>query len=130
LTLFNDKTDEVFVIGAYSRFIFDVPLSVYDKLGFGSVGDETFRQMVCARVIEPTGKLDASVRNRILRWLDQNVEGTANPRLFGQPLSGDLAGFWRYKIGRYRVVARICDEIVTVVIVRVAQRRNVYQAKQ
>jgi hypothetical protein len=31
---------------------------VYDALGFGAVGDEAFRALVLARIIEPTSKLD------------------------------------------------------------------------
>lgn len=31
----------------------------YDRLGFGAVGDETFKSLVLGRIIEPTSKADA-----------------------------------------------------------------------
>jgi hypothetical protein len=33
--------------------------AVYDALGFGLVGDEVFRDLVIARIIEPTSKADS-----------------------------------------------------------------------
>ncbi len=42
------------VIGTSSRLLFDVLAEVYSGLGFGAVGDETFRDLVIARIVEPT----------------------------------------------------------------------------
>ena len=46
------------VVGAASRLLFDVIASVYDDLGFGALDDEVFRDLVIARVVEPTSLLD------------------------------------------------------------------------
>jgi hypothetical protein len=46
------------VVGTSSRLLFDVLAHVYDELGFGAVGDETFRDLVIARIVEPTSILD------------------------------------------------------------------------
>ena len=46
------------VLGTASRLLFDVLAGVYDQLGFGTVGDEVFRDLVIARVAEPTSLLD------------------------------------------------------------------------
>jgi hypothetical protein len=40
-------------------------------------------------------------------------------------LAGDRAGYWRRRIGGYRVVVRLEDEWITVLAVRVAHRRGV-----
>ncbi|WP_220475691.1 type II toxin-antitoxin system RelE family toxin [Sphingobium terrigena] len=48
-------------------------------------------------------------------------------RGFWEPLTGDHAGYWRWRIGDYRVVARIEDERVVIIVVRVAHRREVYR---
>lgn len=43
----------------YSRFLFDTLAGVYTRLGFGdAVDDEVFRDLVIARIIEPSSKLD------------------------------------------------------------------------
>src|SRR3954452_21565765 len=47
-------------IGANSRLLYDLLGHVYDWLGFDAVGDAVFRDLVIARIVEPTSKLDAS----------------------------------------------------------------------
>jgi len=43
---------------AYSAVLWDVLSKAYYDIGFGSLGDEVFKQLVLARIIEPTSKLD------------------------------------------------------------------------
>ena len=45
--------------GTHSRLLYDVLGAVYDWLGFGAVADPVFRDMVIARIVEPTSKLDS-----------------------------------------------------------------------
>ncbi|MCB0950219.1 MAG: IS1634 family transposase, partial [Mycobacterium sp.] len=47
-------------VGTCSRLLYDVLGHVYDWLGFDAVGDAVFRDLVIARIVEPTSKLDAS----------------------------------------------------------------------
>ncbi len=46
------------MVGTSSRLLFDVLARVYADLGFGVVGDDTFRDLVIARIVEPTSILD------------------------------------------------------------------------
>jgi hypothetical protein len=43
-----------------SRLLYDVIGAVYDWLGFGVVADAVFRDLVIARIVEPTSKLDSA----------------------------------------------------------------------
>ena len=74
-------------------------------------------------------KLDGQIRKRILDWLDDRIEGCKNPRHFGEPLKGDRAGFWRYRIGDYRVLCDIQDENVIVLVLTIGHRWQVYRKK-
>ena len=56
------------VVGTDSRILFDALASVFTALGFDGLGDEVFRDLVIARVVEPTSLLDAG---RVLRDLGQ-----------------------------------------------------------
>jgi hypothetical protein len=56
------------VVATSSRLLFDVLAGVYAALGFGAVGDETFRDLVIARIVEPTSILDTG---RVLSDLGQ-----------------------------------------------------------
>ncbi|GAA4405579.1 hypothetical protein GCM10023147_48780 [Tsukamurella soli] len=47
------------IVGTSSRLLYDVLGSVFDRLGFDVVGDPVFRDLVIARIVEPTSKMDA-----------------------------------------------------------------------
>lgn len=72
-------------------------------------------------------KLDRQVAARIIRTLEERIAPLEDPRTIGSALVGEHAGFWRWRIGDYRVVARLEDARVTVLVVRVAHRREVYR---
>ena len=46
------------VVSTSSRLLFDVLADVYSALGFTVVADDTFRDLVIARIVEPTSILD------------------------------------------------------------------------
>ena len=73
------------------------------------------------------GKLDKPVAKRILDWLDDRIEGSKNPRHFGEPLKGDFAGLWRYRIGDFRVICEIQDDRLVVLALSVGHRREIYR---
>ena len=72
-------------------------------------------------------KLDRPVRQRILDYLDDRIEGCKNPRHFGEPLKGGRAGLWRYRVGDYRVICQIRDDLLVVLALAVGHRREVYR---
>jgi mRNA interferase RelE/StbE len=71
-------------------------------------------------------KLGASARRTILRYLRERIATADDPRRFGKPLAGELAGLWRYRIGDYRLIATFEDDRLIVLVLRVAHRREVY----
>ena len=72
-------------------------------------------------------KLDRQVAARIMKTLEERIASLDDPRSVGSALVGEHAGYWRWRIGDYRVVARIEDERITVLVVRVAHRRENYR---
>lgn len=73
------------------------------------------------------GRLDRTTAARIVRTLETRIATLDDPRTLGAALRGEHAGYWRYRIGDYRVVARIEDGRITILIVRVGHRREVYR---
>lgn len=71
-------------------------------------------------------KLDRHVYATIVAWIRRNLEGCSNPRIHGKGLTANRSGQWRYRIGDYRLIANIQDDIVVILIVTVAHRREVY----
>lgn len=77
-----------------------------------------------AKELKKLGRTEAS---RIIRTLETRIAALDDPRQLGSALAGELGGLWRWRIGDYRVVARIEDERVLILVVRVAHRREVYR---
>jgi len=71
-------------------------------------------------------KLGADAQRLILRYLRTWLATAENPRRFGKALLGDLKGLWRYRVGDYRIVAKIEDDKFIVLVVTVGHRREVY----
>jgi len=42
-------------------------------------------------------------------------------------MAGNFAGHWRYRFGDYRVIARIEDDRVVIVVIALGHRREVYR---
>lgn len=72
-------------------------------------------------------KLDKPACKVLLNWIWQNLEGTSKPRLYGKVLTGNLKGYWRYRVGDYRLIAKICDDKILIYIISIDNRRNVYR---
>ncbi len=72
-------------------------------------------------------KLGTAEAARIIATLETRIATLDDPRALGSALTGDLGGLWRWRIGGYRVVARIEDERITILVLRVAHRREVYR---
>ena len=51
-----------------------------------------------------------------------------NPCSLGQALKGERFGeFWKYRVGDYRVIVRIEDERLLVLVVRIGLRPAIYR---
>ena len=78
------------------------------------------------RAIKELEKLDRHSLAILYGWIEKNLVGCDNPRLYGKPLVGDKKGLWRYRVGDYRIIADIQDSLVRIEIIRVGHRREVY----
>lgn len=70
-------------------------------------------------------KLDRPIVVRIKRYLDE-VCALEDPRQRGKGLTADRAGYWRYRIGDYRVVVEIRDSELVVVAIGLGHRSEIY----
>lgn len=70
--------------------------------------------------------LDKATQKQIDKFLLKLMK-SANPRQFGEALKGNMKSFWRYRVGDYRLICTIEDNIVTVLILRVKHRKEIYK---
>ncbi len=59
--------------------------------------------------------------------MDERIAPFDTPRQTGKPLKGPLGELWRYRVGDYRIICDIRDEVVTVLVLQIGNRREVYR---
>ncbi len=75
-----------------------------------------------ARELDRVPKTD---RQRILPAIDRLAEQP----LAGSALKGDLRGLRRVRVGNYRIVYEVLDDVLVVLVVRVGHRRDTYRRR-
>lgn len=86
----------------------------------------TYRIQFTPKASKQVGRLDKPISRRIQLYLENlHLE---NPRLAGKPLSGE-SGFWRYRVGDYRILVSIDDDVLLVLVVDVDHRRQIYRER-
>ena len=68
-------------------------------------------------------KIPTATRRRIARSIETRLATT--PEHYGAPLAGSLHGYWKLRVGDYRVVFRVSADEVW--ILAVVHRKDVYQ---
>ena len=74
-------------------------------------------------------KLDRPTQREILDYLGRRVATDADPRRMGKPLRHAMAGLWRYRVRDYRLICRIEDERLIVLVLAVGHRREIYERR-
>ena len=73
-------------------------------------------------------KLDKTVAQRIRRFLRERIAPLKDPRTVGQKLQGKTLGeFWKYRVGDYRIITKIEDDRLVVLVIQIGHRREIYR---
>ena len=73
-------------------------------------------------------KLDKPVAKRIIEFLRLRLAQLENPRNLGAALQGaELGNYWKYRIGDYRVIAKINDDKLIILVLKMGNRKEVYR---
>ncbi|MFO7541207.1 MAG: type II toxin-antitoxin system RelE/ParE family toxin [Thiobacillus sp.] len=72
-------------------------------------------------------ELDKNSARLVTRYLRQRLAVADVPRSNGKALTGPLGGFWRYRVGDFRVICEIQDGAICILVIEVGNRREVYR---
>ena len=75
------------------------------------------------KVFKDLKKIDKTWQKRILSKIKTTL---IEDPYSGKKLVGNLSPFWRIRVGDYRVIYVIEEEIVTVEVIKVKHRKEVY----
>lgn len=78
------------------------------------------------KALKDLKKLDKATASLILGWIRKKLENCENPRQFGKGLTSNRSGQWRYRVGDYRILASIEDNIITIHVLSIGHRRDIY----
>lgn len=69
-------------------------------------------------------RLNKSIVKKLLVRIETYL--AADPKGLGKPLKGDFQGYWRYCWGDYRVIYKISEKEILILILHIAHRKDVY----
>lgn len=72
-------------------------------------------------------KLDKQYIRLINNWIIKNLLDIENPTVKGKALTGNLKGIWRYRIGDYRLFAKIENDKLIIFLIDVGHRKEIYK---
>ena len=84
----------------------------------------TYRINVLPAAVREMRKIHPQMRARVRGAI---VKLAANPRPPGAVALKDRPGFLRVRVGDYRVIYSVQDDVLTVVVVRVGHRSHIYR---
>ena len=70
-------------------------------------------------------KMDRFDARLITSWIGKNLEGCDNPRAHGKGLTADRSGEWRYRVGDYRILCTIEDDLLVIEVFSIGHRGTV-----
>ena len=81
-----------------------------------------------ASVRKSVRKLAPDVRKRIRRYIEERLASLDDPRQLGAALRGtQFEDLWRFRVGDYRIIARLEHARLIVLVLAVAHRREVHR---
>lgn len=84
--------------------------------------------IVTTREFEHSFKqLDRSVQMLIIKWIKSHLLDVDDPTSYGKPLLGNKKGYWRYRVGDYRIIVEINEKKFTLVMINIGHRSIIYE---
>ena len=75
---------------------------------------------------EDMDKLDKGTSRQIARWIDKHLVDVDFPRSPGKYLTGNLAGYVRFRVGNYRIIAVVDEGELVLLNLHVGHRSDIY----
>ena len=87
----------------------------------------TFAVEYSKTALKQLKKLDRKIAALIITYIEDKLVNCTDPRLYGKALKGNMNDIWRYRVGDYRLLAKIEDSRIVITIVEVGHRKEVYE---
>lgn len=71
-------------------------------------------------------KFDFQTQSKILNFLNKK-DLKQFPKLFGKPLTANLKGLWRYRVGDYRIICDLQEKEFLILVIQINHRSKIYK---
>ena len=85
-----------------------------------------YKVIIRQKAEKQLNKLDNPIKLKILKYIKKNLNNTDNPKKFGKALRYNLKGFWRYRVENYRIIVKIEESELVILIVQIDKRDKIY----
>ena len=72
-------------------------------------------------------KLSHQQQSLIRSYLYTKVLGLEHPKLFGKALRNNKKGLWRYRVDKFRIICKLEEDKLIILVVAIAKRDVVYE---
>ena len=87
----------------------------------------SFHVQYAKAALKQLKKMDRFDAQLIVSWIGKNLEGCDDPRVHGKGLTANRSGEWRYRVGSYRILCVIQDDVLVIEIFSIGHRSTVYK---
>ena len=87
---------------------------------------QTWSVIFAPKCLKKFKKMDKHIQKKISKYIDERV--LPDPHNLAEPLSDDLVGFHRFRFANYRLICKIEENELTVLLVKIDHRSTVYKA--
>ncbi len=84
----------------------------------------TYKVVYLDQVEQDLKKLNKSTVKKLLSRIETYL--ARDPKELGKPLRGEFQGYWSYRWGDYRIIYKISEREILIIILRISHRKDVY----
>ena len=77
-------------------------------------------------VVKTLEKMDKYTKRILIEWIEKNLVDCEDPRVHGKALTANRVGQWRYRVGDYRIITKIEDQRLVILVIAIGHRRDIY----
>jgi mRNA interferase RelE/StbE len=71
-------------------------------------------------------KLDKQSQKQLRTYLNTKILKLEHPKLSGKALGSNKKGLWRYRMDKFRIICKLEEETLVILVVKIAKRDVVY----
>ena len=86
------------------------------------MGQKVWNILFHRKIKNDLKKIDPSLREKIKKTIWKKL--STAPKEFGQPLTDKLFGYWKLRVDDFRVIYKIVDNKILVLILKIGMRKN------